>query len=343
LAGAVTPYEQVTVHAKASGYLKSIAVDLGDTVRKGQLLAELEIPELEAQLDQKQAALAKEEANLVRAQAEAEQLRAQMEFQQLNFTRLKSVFDRDSDLLPENEVDEARAAQAVAAAKHQAAVASVKVAEAAVQSAKAEIRAAQSLKAYSRILAPISGVVTERFVDSGSLIQSASTSRTQSAPVVSIARVDKVRLVADVPEASAVRVRPGKEALLQLPTYPAESFSITVARIGRVMNPATRTMRVEFDLLNREQRFRPGMTARIVLRLQGISGAVTIPVAALRIEGENRSVFVVQGERLKRQPVKTGLESAEWVQVVEGLSGSEQVVLTAASNLTEGQKVQVKR
>ena len=246
-------------------------------------------------------------------------------------------------MLPENEVDQARATHGVANGKLQAAKAQVKVASAVVKGAEAEIKTFDTLMAYARITAPISGVVSERFVDRGALIQAASSSRTQAAPVVSIARLDKIRVLVDVPEPKVRNVQPGTQATVQVEGYRGESFPAAVARIGTVLDLASRTMRVEFDVDNRDRRLRPGMTAKIFLELQKIQDAITVPIAALRTQGEAQSVFIVQDGKARLRPVKTGLESPEWIQVVEGLSGQEAVVVAAVSNLTDAARVKVKQ
>ena len=202
LTGNLTADEQVTVYAKVPGYLKTIHFDIGDRVRQGQLIAELEVPEMTAALAEKRAAVVKAQAVLEQARAAVEQNRAEAEFAQINYQRLKNIHDRDADVLPGQDVDQARAGHGVASGKLKNAEAQVKVAEAAVTGAEAEIVTLNTMMAYARIEAPMEGIITLRFVDPGALIQSASSSRTQAAPVVTIARVDRVRAIVDVPESS---------------------------------------------------------------------------------------------------------------------------------------------
>ena len=209
LIGSITPYEQVTVYAKASGYLSNIQVDIGDWVNAGDPLAELDIPEMATELDRKRAALLKAEAAVVEARAKVEELFAELEYQELNHKRLKAIHDRDSDLIPEHEVDQARGSLGVAKGRLETARAQVNVAEAEVAAARADLATLEALMQYARIGAPISGVVAERFVDPGALIQAASSSRTQSAPVVAIARMDRVRIHVDVPEPNVSQIRAG--------------------------------------------------------------------------------------------------------------------------------------
>ncbi len=339
LTGNLNADEQVTVYAKVPGYLKTIHFDIGDRVRQGQLIAELEVPEMSAGLAEKRAALVKAQASLEQARAAVEQNRAEAEFAQINYQRLKNIHDRDADVLPLQDVDQARAGHGVASGKLKNAEAQVKVAEAAVTGAEAEIVTLNTMMAYARIEAPMEGIITQRFVDPGALIQSASSSRTQAAPVVTIARVDRVRAIVDVPESSASYVRPGTSAALQVdgPPVPAR-----VARTGGILDPASRTLRVEIDVPNASGRLRPGMTVRVSLELRKLAGSVTVPIAAIRAQGSERSVFIVQDGKAKQLKVKTGLESPDWIQIVDGVKSGEEVVVASAGLLNDGSAVSVR-
>ncbi len=343
LTGAITPYEQVTVYAKTTGYLKSLRVDIGDRVRQGDLLAEIDVPEMLTSLEEKRAAVVKAEASLEQSGAAVEQARADLGFQEINYRRLKAIRDKDPDVLPEQDVDQARGSHGVAQAKLKAAVAQVKVAEASVAAAKAELATRNALLEYARIVAPISGAVTERFIDPGALVQAASSSRTQTAPVVTIARLDPVRIWADVPEIQATLVRRGAGVKVQVPAFPAESFPARITRTAEVLDPGSRTLRVEIEVANRERRLRPGMMAKLELELGRSEDALTIPVAAIRSQGYQSAVFVVEGGKAKLRPVKTGLELPEWIQITSGLRGDEDVAIAGAGALSDGAPVRVNR
>ncbi len=339
LTGNLTADEQVTVYAKVPGYLKAIYFDIGDHVRKGQLIAELEVPEMTAGLAEKRAAVAKAQAGLEQAGAGVEESRAEAEFAQISYQRLKNIHDRDADVLPGQDVDQARATQGVANGKLKNAEAQVKVAAAAVAAAEAEIHTLNAMMTYARIEAPITGIVVQRFVDRGALIQSASASRTQAAPIVAMARVAAVRAVIDVPEPSAPYVHPGTPATLQVGD---ETVAAQVARTAGVLDAASRTLRAEIDLPNPGGRFRPGMTVRASLELRKLAGAMTVPIAAIRVQGSERSVFVVQNSKAHQVKVKTGIESPEWIQIAEGLHGGEAVVVASAGALHDGSAVSVR-
>ncbi len=339
--GTVTPYEQVTLYAKVTGYLKSIKVDIGDRVRRGDVLAEIDVPEMAASIEEKRAAVVRAEAQVEQAKASISQYQAELEFRRASHRRLSAIRERDAGVLPQQQVDQALAGLGVAESKLNTAQADVKVAEAAVASASAALATMSRLADYTRIVAPMSGVVTERFVDPGALLQAASSSRTQAAPLVSLARVDRVRVVVDIPEPSTPFVQRGTTASIMSAGLPAEGVSARVARTGTVLNPGTRTMRVEFDLDNRGLRLRPGMTASVTLDLREQPDAITVPISAIQASGGEQAVFVVDGDTAKRRVVETGVESPEWIQIIRGLDGDERVVVAAALPLTEGAKVQV--
>lgn len=339
LAATVVPDEQVTVYARLSGYLKSIDVDIGTTVRRGQTIAVLEAPEMDTQLAEKRAALLKARAVYEQANVAVDQMRAEAEFAEINHKRLKAIHDRDADLIPQQDVDQARAALGVATSKREAAKAQVKVSEAAAAAAQAELATLEAMMKYARIEAPISGVVTERFVDAGDLIQTAAASRTQSAPIVSVARMDRVRVVVDVPEVAAAQVRAGTPAAVRIEGLAGEPISARVTRVARALHPASRTMRTEIDLPNRSDLLRPGATAKVSLTVRSLRGALTIPVAALRTEGPERVIYRVEGGAARRVVVETGLQSPEWIQVAGGLKGGEEVIVQSSGALRDGAPV----
>ena len=290
LAGTIVPDEQVTLYAKVTGYLKAISVDIGDHVERGQLLAEIDVPEMVASLEEKRAALVRAEAQVYQAEASVGQYEAELEFKKAQHKRLSAIRERDPDVLSQQAVDQARAALGVAESKLRTAGADVRAGEATVSAAQAEMETLTRLSDYTRIVAPMSGVVTERFVDPGALVQAAA-SRTQAPPLVSLARVDRVRIVVDAPEPATPHIRRGTKATIAVEGLPA--LEATVSRTGAVLDPSTHTMRVEIDLVNRGGRLRPGMSAAVTLVLRRIEDALTVPTSAVQSSGEGAAVFVV--------------------------------------------------
>ncbi len=338
LAGTLTPYEQATLYARVSGYLRSIRVDIGDRVQKGQVLAEIDVPEMQASLELKRAVVMRAEAAIGQAQAALAQHEAESAFQKLNHERLERIRQRDADVLPQQQVDKALAGLGVARGKLGKAQADIGVAEASLQAARADLGVLERMADYAKITAPMTGVVTERFVDPGDLVQAATTSRTQAAPIVSVARLDRIRILVDIPEPQAPYVHRGTRVTVHIAGL--GPIAAQCARTSRVLSPATRTMRAEIHLANAKRTLRPGMTAEVTLELRTIENALTVPVSALRSQGDRYGVFVLEGGVAKQREVETGLESAEWIEIVEGLSPDENVVVATAAPLTDGMRAE---
>lgn len=337
LVGAIVPEEQVTVYPKVSGYLKSLTVDIGDRVRQGQTLAEIDIPEMAASIEEKRAAIVQAEALVEQAKAAVEQHEAEVKFQEANYQRLKGIRERDEDVMPQQDVDRALARLGVARGQLRKAAADIAVAESAVKTAQAALTTIERLSEYATITAPIGGVVTQRSVDPGALVQAAAASRTQAAPLVVIARVDRVRIVTDVPEPSAPYVSRGSEARIEIAGL--DPMTAKVSRTGGVLDPASRTLRAEINAANPKGRLKPGMTVRVSLALRRIKGAITVPVAALQAGADGLGVYIVESGIARRRLVETGLEFEDVAEITSGLSGSERVVANSAQPLTGGTAV----
>lgn len=325
LPATVEPFEKATLYAKVAGYLQSIKVDRGDRVQKGEVLALIAIPEMEKEYRGAQAAVLEAEAALERAQADAA-------LQELTFKRLASVRESQADVISEQEVDEARARAEVADAE-------VKFAQAKLARARAEVERLEALMEYARIKSPYDGIVTERFVDPGNLIQNAAASR-DSAPIMTVMDMDRVRVFVNVPEPDVAEVDRGDPLELEFDALPGKTFRGTVTRFATALNPATRTMKVETDLPNPHHLIRPGMFGRATLRLAEQSEALFLPAESVHVDAdENKFVYVVQDGRVGRISVQTGLDDGKLIQV-EGLRGGEQVVLASPGKLEEGVPVE---
>jgi RND family efflux transporter MFP subunit len=336
LSGTLAPYEQVTLYSRVDGYLESIRCDIGDFMRRGELVAEIDVPEMTALIEERRAEVARSEAALEQARAAIQQYEAELKFERLSQERLRRIRSRNQDVLPQHEVDRAEAAAGVAAGKLAKARADLLAAEAGVRAAAAAVES-ERMAEYARLQSPITGVITERFVDPGDLVQAASTSRTQAAPIVSVARIDRIRLLIDVPEPQAPFV--GKGTRVRVSTAGHDAIEAAVARTSEVLNPASRTLRAEVDVSNPKNKLRPGMTAEVAVALRTTEDAMTVPVAAVQLRGNAYYVFVVNGDRAERRPVGTGIESSEWIQIVDGLKPSDAVVTATAAPLQDGDRV----
>lgn len=319
LPASVEPFERARLYAKVAGYVDRIHVDIGDRVARGQVLAELEIPEMAPESAEARAQLAEAEAEHARAVAEGD-------LQRVTFERSRSLRQRSS--ITEQELDQAKAS-------HRRAEASVAVARAHIESLRARVARLDAMMEYATIRAPFDGTVTERFVDPGALVQ-AATSSDDVLPVVTVQRLDKTRVVVAVPEREVAAIERGRPATLVVNGLPAQRFNGEVSRTAGALDPATRTMRVEVDVPNPQGALKAGMYGSLTLDLDERAEALTVPATAIVTEKDRRFVFVVRDRTAHKLPVTTGADDAIRVEVTGGLDAGEAVVVSGAGSLADG-------
>ncbi len=325
LPGTLVAFNEATLYGKVAGYVKTIRVDKGDTVRLGQTLAVLEAPEMVKEVDQAQANYREALASLNRAKAEAD-------LQAATYKRYREVHDKDPDAISKQELDEYRSKSEVADAE-------VKLAEARVETASANHGRLVALNQYASITAPFSGVVTARYVDPGALIQ-AATSSMQGQPVVTIQDFDTTRVYVSVPEIDVPFIHRGTPASLTTAAYPGKIFKAAVTHIAEALDPSTRTMKTEIDFRNPQHILRPGMYGDVLLEIEKLPNALVISDAALVVEGSRKFIWVVRDGTAHRVQVETGLDDGAQVEIRSGLSGGEQVVVAGKDGLAQGRPVQ---
>lgn len=308
LPGDLVGYYQSALYSKVTGYLKEIYVDKGDSVKAGQVLAVIEVPELEQQL---------------------ERARANLEIAQLTYQRLQKVWKTDSRLIALQDVD---------------------IAQSKYLEAKANVDQLLTLVGYTRIIAPFDGVITERFVDPGALIhaggpesavaptQGSARAGGSAAPVVTMARLDKLRIYVYVPQAEVGYIHQGMPATVSVQGLNPGAFRGQVVRFAHSLDLATRTMLTEVDLENPQHTLYPGMYANVTLVLQDHPDTLRIPVTALGGD-KSRKVFVVRDGELEPVRTTTGLSNGAYVEVTRGLTGRDLVVQTFSYALQQGEHV----
>ncbi len=248
-----------------------------------------------------------------------EQALADYKIKRLTYERLAAVWRETPDVIAKQDVD---------------------VAEAAFESAKNVMEQRRVLRDYTKVRAPYAGIITARFVDPGALIQVATASATGAIPLFTIMAIDTVRVYTNVPQDDAPLVKPGiTPAVVTVKERPGRPFTGTVTRTTLALDPATRTMLVEIDLPNPDQALQPGTFAEVTLHLRQSLNALVIPPGALVVGGKTKSVYVVEQGRAKLVPIQTGINDGRWVEVVQGLTGAEDVVIVGKSKLAEGTAV----
>jgi RND family efflux transporter MFP subunit len=314
LIGAAT----VEVVPKVSGRLRTITVQLGDRVRKGQVIARVEDQEVREQVRQA-------EASFEVARATVRQREADLKFAETNLDRSRSLFQRQ--LLPRQSLDDAEA-------RYQAAVAQLDLARAQFQQAQARLEELRITLADTNVLSPVDGFVAKRNLDPGAFAS-------PSAPVASLVDISTVRLVANLVEKDVKRVHVGTPGRVEVDAFPGEVFSGRISRIAPVFDPATRTAEMEIEVPNPTGRLKPGMYARISLTVGTRENALVVPRnAVVDVEGK-RGVFVPQGNRAQFRTVETGLQDETRVEITEGLPEGARVITTGALALRDGDPIQI--
>ena len=310
---------------KVTGYVESVPVDIGDKVNKGQALAVIAAPEM---IEQRNA-----------LKAEEQELYTGVQAAEANLTAVESETSRIQDLVRKGSVtnkagDEAR--NRLIASQAQVAAAKARVGTAAARLAEID-----ALIAYATITAPFDGVVTFRAVDPGDLVQAAGGSK-GGETLIRVAQVDKLRVVTHVPESDAVWLDVGDAVELEFDAFPGKVFNGSIARTSGSLNGSTQRMQAEVDLDNRKGQLLPGLYGRAKISLEKKPGALVLPAGAVRFGQGPSHVYVVNGSTVKHQTVSIGLDHGEWVEIVSGLSGNEQVVNGMLGRLADGATVTIK-
>ena len=331
----VDALEATTLLSKVSGYLSRIEVDIGDRVRRDQVIAEVEVPEMVDQLAEAEAQLEAGRADRVSAEAELDSARARLEIRQVTHDRVRAVREDDPDLIPLQTVDEARAEFRLARAAVKAGEGRIRQVESKIKQAEAAIQRLRTLIGYAEIRAPFDGIVTKRHVHPGTLLQAAISSQDVQ-PIVTVASMDRVRLRTDVPESEVPFLQVGDLAEVTVDSMPGRVFRGTVTRFAGALDPATRTMRTEIEMANPKLLLRPGMYGRAALTLDTRTDAITIPSDAVRVDGDTTYVYCVVNGSVRRRDVEAAVGDGASVEVTAGLEGSESVVVSARGQIADG-------
>lgn len=341
LSSELVPFQEIDIYAKEPGYVKQLFVDYGSHVRKGQLLAVLEVPELEAQLRQDEAAIHAQSDEVNRASHEIERVKAQHNVAHLQYERIAGVAKTKPGLVAQQEVDEAQGKDLAAESQLAVAQGAYQATQSELVVAKARLSHDQALYDYSKITAPFDGVVTQRFANLGALMQAGTTS-TQATPLVRLSDENLYRLVIPVPESYVKFIRIGDPVKVQVPSMD-KTLQGKVARFSVDVNGATRTMHTEVDVPNVSNKLFPGAYAEAVLTLNQRGSVMAVPLQAINHEGDSVSVDVVgSGGRVENRPVTLGIQTANYAEILSGLREGEQIIVSDRSALKAGEQVKPK-
>ncbi|HZZ41705.1 MAG TPA: efflux RND transporter periplasmic adaptor subunit [Tepidisphaeraceae bacterium] len=320
LPASISANQETAVLPQANGYLKQFTVDIGDPVKKGELLAEIESPDVDAQLVQAKASVAQAQANLVKGQND-------LDLAQTTLTRYEG-FSKTGGVT-QQQLDEKRSAFTQAKSDLAADQANVKVAEANVQRLTA-------LQGFEKIYAPFDGVVTARNFDVGALM-----SATNPTPMFKIADTHVFRVYTNVPQPYVQSVRVGDEVAISVRNYPDRKFTGVVTRTAGALDPTSRTLRYEVDVPNKEGLLYAGMYGEAHITANQEKPPMVVPTSAVVFDSGGTKVWVVDQGKARVDKVDVGRDFGTEMEIVNGLKGDEQVVTNPGEKLADGVEVDV--
>jgi RND family efflux transporter MFP subunit len=332
LPGNIQAVTEAPVLARASGYIKKRYVDMGDRVKEGQVLAEIEAPELDQQILQARATLDQTNSAVEQAQATLQQGRSNEELAKVTAVRWENLQKRG--VVSKQENDTYQAQYTSQQANTQSLEKAVAAARSNVGAARANVDRLIQLKTYQTVRAPFAGVITVRNVDSGALVTESSTL------LFRIAQTDFLRTYINLPQTEADSVHPGQTATLTVPELPGRKFTGQIARTSNALDPATRTLLTEVRVSNSAGVLMPGMYAQVDMSVPRKNPPLLIPGDTLVVRSDGPQVAVVAPDgTVHFTLVQLGRDYGDRVEVLSGLQAGQQIVVNASDIVREGAKV----
>src|SRR5262245_25306133 len=332
LPGSMQALTEAPILARTDGYLRRRLADIGDRVRAGQVVAQIDVPELDQQIHQAEAAIEQAEASLQQAQANLEQGQANRELARLTAERTRRLTERG--IAAQQEGDQSQAQLAAQDANVQALGKAILAQRSNLAAVKANLARLQELQGYRLVKAPFDGVITQRNVDVGALVSTGNTL------LYRIAQTGTLRTYVNVPQNDVNSVQVGQAAALTVSHFPGRSFRGTVTRAANALDPATRTMLVEVDVPNADGALLPGTYAEVDLSGSRANPPVVVPAAAIIFRTDGAQVAVVQPDQIVHlQKVTVGRDYGDRVEIVQGLTDGTQIIVAPGDMAREGGKV----
>jgi len=301
-------YEESPIFARTNGYLLRWNKDIGSHVNKGELLAEIDTPEIDQELMQ--------------ARATRQQVAAQLDLAKISAERWQNL--RKTDSVSQQEAD-------MQVSNYQQAVANLAAAD-------ANVRRLEQLESFKHVYAPFSGVVTNRNVDPGALISAGSTGKA----LFELARVDPLRVFAKVPQAYSAAIKVGMQSFLVLQEFPGQRFSGTIARTADAIDPATRTLLTEVDVPNPDGRLLPGAYGELHFKVAVDAAKLTVPVNSMLFRQEGPRIAVVGPDnKVHLRAITIGRDYGSTLEVLQGVGVEDRIIINPADSLEEGQQVRI--
>jgi RND family efflux transporter MFP subunit len=321
--GTTEAFEQANIYARASGYISKRNVDIGSRVKAGDLLVEITAPEIEHQIAQAEGTLAQLRAALLQAQANRD-------LAQVTWDRDKSLVQQGWTTAQQGDTDRLTL---------DARVAAVSVASANITAQEAQLRVLRQQKIYQSVVAPFDGVITQRNVDVGALVQADATSGTF---MFTLAHSDVIRIRLYVPQDDALGVSPGTQAVVRVPELPGRDFPGEVTRIADALQPGTRTLLTEIDVPNPDHALSPGMYCRVELKIPRTTPSVIVPSEAIIFNRDGLSVAVVEDGVVHLRNITSLRDLGTSVELSTGVKEGDSIVLNPQVDLNDGRKIAVR-
>jgi RND family efflux transporter MFP subunit len=343
IASEFLPYQEIDVYAKVSGYIQKLSVDWGTHVKQGQILAVLEIPELQQQLLQDEASVRRAEQEVSRAREEQSRAESAYTVAHITYTRLADVQKSRPELVAQQEIDVAQGKDLEASAGFASSKDALAAADQALLAAKAALDKDKAMFAYARMTAPFDGVVTQIYAYTGALLPAGTSATKGDSALCHLSQNNLLRLVIPVPERGVPDISDGQPLEVNVSAL-HKTFPGKIVRFSGQIDPATRTMHTEVTVPNANYQLVPGMYASVKIPLHSVANVLTVPVQAVQSTGTGQGtvLLVNSSNHLERRDVKLGLQTAADAEILSGLSENDTVVFGEQNQFKEGQLVSPK-
>jgi len=343
IASEFQPFQEVDVYAKVSGYIHKLNVDFGTHVKQGQVLAVLEIPELQQQLQQDEASVRRSEQDLARANEELNRAESAYKVAHVTYTRLADVQKSRPELVAQQEIDEAQGKDLEASAGVSSQKDALASAEQGLQVAKAALGKDQAMFDYAQMTAPFDGVVTQIYAYTGALLPAGTASSKSDSGLCRLSQNNLLRLVIPVPERAVPDVHVG-EIVSVIVSGENKTFPGKIVRFSDQIDPTTRTMHTEVDVPNPDYALVPGMYASVKIPLHAAANVLMVPIQAVQATGAGKGTVLVvdNNNKIESRDVSLGMQSATDVEITSGLRQNEAVIFGAQGQFKPGEIVSPK-
>ena len=340
IASEFQPFQEVDVYAKVSGYIQKLYVDYGTRVKQGQILAVLEIPELQQQLQQDEASVRRSDQELARAREDLNRAQSAYNVAHLTYTRLADVQKSRPELVAQQEIDVAKGKDLEADAEVSAQKAALAGAEDALAAAKAALGKDQAMFDYARMTAPFDGVITQIYARTGALLPAGTASSKSDSGLCRLSQNNLLRLVIPVPERAVPDVHASQTVVVTVSGLD-QTFQGKIVRFSDQIDTATRTMHTEVDVPNPQYKLVPGMYASVKIPLHSDVNVLMVPIQAVQAAGPGKGTVLVvdRNNKIEQRVVTLGLQSVSSDEIVSGLQENETVIFGSQGAYRAGQIV----